>query len=154
MLEFNKGERLVVTEDFEYDGTSFLAGMTGTVLKFHADRGYAGIVSIEWDHEDKQNFHTCGGLCLSSRGYNLDAYEAKLGPITLDIKTNPLPDDPRLRGIAIKIKQMETRFKQRQLAKLKQKEQEDEVSQSIPVQDGIDISEITSAGTWVSTSSF
>jgi hypothetical protein len=154
MLEFNKGERLVVTEDFEYDGTSFIAGMTGTILKFHPDRGYAGIVSVEWDHEDKQNFHTCGGLCLSSRGYNLDAYEAKLGPITLDIKTNPLPDDPRLRGIAIKIKQMETRFKQRQLAKLKQKEQEDEVSQSIPVQDGIDISEITSAGTWVSTSSF
>jgi hypothetical protein len=154
MLEFNKGERLVVTEDFEYDGTSFIAGMTGTILKFHPDRGYAGIVSIEWDHEDKQNFHTCGGICLSSRGYNLDAYEAKLGPITLDIKANPLPDDPRLRGIAIKIKQMETRFKQRQLAKLKQKEQEDEVSQSIPVQDGIDISEITSSGSWRSASPF
>jgi hypothetical protein len=154
MLEFNKGERLVVTEDFEYDSASFIAGMTGTIIKFHPDRGYAGIVSILWDHEDKQNFHTCGGLCPSSRGYNLDAYEAKLGPITLDIKANPLPDDPRLRGIAIKIKQMETRFKQRQLAKLKQKEQEDEVSQSISVQDGIDISEITSSGSWRSTSPF
>jgi hypothetical protein len=154
MLEFNKGERLVVTEDFEYDGTSFIAGMTGTILKFHPDRGYAGIVSVEWDHEDKQNFHTCGGLCPSSRGYNLDAYEAKLGPITLDIKANPLPDDPRLRGIAIKIKQMETRFKQRQLAKLKQKEQANEVSQSVSLQDEIDISEITSSGSWVPTGSF
>jgi hypothetical protein len=154
MLEFNKGERLVVTEDFEYDGTSFIAGMTGTILKFHPDRGYAGIVSIEWDHEDKQNFHSCGGICLSSRGYNLDVHDAKLGPITLDIKANPLPDDPRLRGIAIKIKQMETRFKQRQLAKLKLKEQANEVSQSVSLQDEIDISEITSSGSWVPTGSF
>jgi hypothetical protein len=49
---------------------------------------------------------------------------------------------------------METRFKIKQLAKLKQKEQADEVSQSISVQDGIDISEITSSGSWVPTSPF
>ena len=122
MMEYIKGERVIVTDDFEYDNVTFIAGMTGTILTFHSDRGVSGIVSIEWDHEDKQNFHTCGGICLNNRGYNLDAYEAKLGPITLDIKANPLPDDPRLRGIAIKIKQMETRFKQRQLSKLKQKE--------------------------------
>jgi hypothetical protein len=154
MLEFNKGERLVVTEDFDYDGTSFLAGMTGTVLKFHTDRGYAGIVSVEWDHDDKQNFHSCGGLSLVQRGYNLDVHEAKLGPITTDIKANPLPDDPRLRGIAIKIKQMETRFKIQQLQKLKQKEQEDEVYKSVSLQDGVIISESPSSGSWVPTSSF
>jgi hypothetical protein len=154
MLEFNKGDKVVVTEDFEYDGTSFIAGMTGTIIKFHPDRGYAGIVSILWDHEDKQNFHTCGGLCPSSRGYNLDVHESKLGPITTDVKANPLPDDPRLRGIAIKIKQMETRFKQRQLAKLKQKEQEDEVYKSVSLQDGVIISESPSSITWSSTSSF
>jgi len=154
MLEFNKGERLIVTENFVYDGTSFIAGMTGTVLKYHPDRGYAGIVSVEWDHDDKQNLHSCGGLCPSNRGYNLDVHDAKLGPISLDIKANPLPDDPRLRGIAIKIKQMETRFKQRQLAKLKQKEQANEISQSISVQDGIVIGSIPSNISWVSTSSF
>jgi hypothetical protein len=153
-MKYIKGERLIVTEDFEYDGTSFIAGMTGTVLKFHMDRGVEGIISIEWDHEDKQNFHTCGGICLTSRGYNLDAYEAKLGPLGIDVKANPLPDDPRLRGIAIKIKQMETRFKNKQLAKLKQKEKSHEVSQSISVQDGIDISESTGSLTWSSTSSF
>jgi hypothetical protein len=140
-MTFNKGDRIVVTEDFEYDGASFIAGMTGTVLKFHSDRGVAGMCSIEWDHEDKQNFHSCGGLSLAQRGYNLDLHEAKLGPITTDIKANPLPDDPRLRGIAIKIKQMETRFKIRQLAKLKQKEQEDEVYKSVSLQDGVIISE-------------
>ncbi len=144
MLKFNKGERLVVTEDFEYDSATFLTGMTGTVLKFHSDRGVSGIVSVEWDHDDKQNFHSCGGLCLTHRGYNLDVHDAKLGPITLDIKANPLPDDPRLRGIAIKIKQMETRFKQRQLSKLKQKEQEDEVYKSVSLQDGVIISSIPS----------
>lgn len=122
MTTFNKSDKVVVTDDFEYDGATFLAGMTGTVLKFHSDRGVGGLVSIEWDHEDKQNFHTCGGLCVDHRGYNLDLYDAKLGPLGVDVKANPLPDDPRLRGIAIKIKQMETRFKNRQLQKLKQKE--------------------------------
>ena len=120
-MEYNRGDKVVVTDDFEYDNVTFLAGMTGTVLKFHTDRGISGIVSIEWDHEDKQNFHSCGGLSILSRGYNLDVFEAKLGPIGVDIKANPLPDDPRLRGIAIKIKQMETRFKNRQLQKLKEK---------------------------------
>jgi hypothetical protein len=154
MLEFNKGERLIVTEDFDYDGASFIAGMTGTILKYHPDRGYAGIVSVEWDHDDKQNLHSCGGLCPSNRGYNLDVHDAKLGPISLDIKANPLPDDPRLRGIAIKIKQMETRFKVRQLAKLKQKEQADEISQSVSLQDGIVVSTSSFPSSWVSTSSF
>jgi hypothetical protein len=132
-MEYNKGDKVVVTDDFEYDGASFIAGMTGTIIKFHSDRGVWGVVSILWDHEDKQNFHTCGGLCPSNRGYNLDVYEAKLGPITLDIKANPLPDDPRLRGIAIKIKQMETRFKIQQLQKLKLKEMTNEISQGVPV---------------------
>lgn len=121
-MEYIKGDKVVVTEDFEYDNATFLAGMTGTVLKFHSDRGVGGLVSIEWDHEDKQNFHSCGGLSLANRGYNLDLHEAKLGPLGIDVQANPLPDDPRLRGIAIKIKQMETRFKTRQLQKLKQKE--------------------------------
>lgn len=122
-MDFNKGDKVVVTEDFEYDNATFLAGMTGTVLKYHSDRLHVcGIVSIEWDHEDKQNFHSCGGLCLANRGYNLDVFEARLGPFSVDVQANPLPDDPRLRGIAIKIKQMETRFKNRQLQKLKDKE--------------------------------
>jgi hypothetical protein len=153
-MKYIKGERVIVTEDFEYDSATFLTGMTGTILKYHPDRGIGGMCSIEWDHEDKQNFHSCGGLCPSSRGYNLDLHEAKLGPITADVKANPLPDDPRLRGIAIKIKQMETRFKIRQLAKLKQKEQADEISQSISVQDGLSISQITSAISRMSTSLF
>jgi hypothetical protein len=143
-MEYNKGDKIVVTDDFDYDSATFLTGMTGTVLKFHSDRGIGGMISIEWDHEDRQNFHSCGGLSLSYRGYNLDLHEAKLGPIGVAIDANPLPDDPRLRGIAIKIKQMETRFKQRQLAKLKQKEQEDEIYKSISLQDGVIISSIPS----------
>jgi hypothetical protein len=154
MMTFNKGDKIVVTDDFDYDSATFLTGMTGTVLKFHSDRGIGGMISIEWDHEDKQNFHSCGGLCLNHRGYNLDVHDAKLGPITLDIKANPLPDDPRLRGIAIKIKQMETRFKVRQLAKLKQKEQANEVSQSVSLQDGIVVSTSSFPSSWVSESSF
>ena len=153
-MDFIKGDKIVVTDDFEYDGATFLTGMTGTVLKFHSDRGVGGIVSIEWDHEDKQNFHSCGGLCLTHRGYNLDAYEARLGPIGTDVKANPLPDDPRLRGIAIKIKQMETRFKNRQLQKLKDKELAHEISQSFSVQNGLNLSSSSSSISWGTTSSF
>jgi hypothetical protein len=153
-MDFIKGDKIVVTDDFEYDGATFLAGMTGTVLKFHSDRGVGGVVSIEWDHEDKQNFHSCGGLCLTHRGYNLDAYEARLGPIGTDVKANPLPDDPRLRGIAIKIKQMETRFKNRQLQKLKDKELAHEISQSFSVQNGLNLSSSSSTISWGTTSSF
>lgn len=153
-MDFNKGDKIVVTDDFEYDGATFLAGMTGTVLKFHSDRGVGGVVSIEWDHEDKQNFHSCGGLCLTHRGYNLDAFEARLGPIGTDVNANPLPDDPRLRGIAIKIKQMETRFKMRQLQKLKEKESSDEVYKSVSLQAGVVVSSIPSSLTWSTTSSF
>lgn len=120
-MEYKQGDKIVVTDDFEYDGANFLAGMTGTVLKFHSDKGVGGVVSIEWDHEDRLNFHSCCGLSLTNQGFNLEAHKAKLGPIGTDVKVNPLPDDPRLRGIAIKIKQMETRFKNRQLQKLKEK---------------------------------
>jgi hypothetical protein len=132
-MKYIKGERVIVTEDFEYDSATFLTGMTGTVLKFHSDRGIGGMISIEWDHEDKQNFHSCGGLSLSYRGYNLDLHEAKLGPIGVAVDANPLPEDPRLRGIAIKIKQMEARFKTQQLQKLKLKEMANEISQGVPV---------------------
>lgn len=153
-MDFNKGDKIVVTDDFEYDGATFLAGMTGTVLKFHSDRGVGGIVSIEWDQEDKQNFHSCGGLSLSHRGYNLDAFAARIGLIGTETIGNPLPDDPRLRGIAIKIKQMETRFKNRQLQKLKEKESSDEVYKSVSLQDGVVVSSIPSSLTWSSSSSF
>lgn len=120
-MEYNKGDKIVVTEDFDYDNAIFLTGMTGTVLKFHSDNGISGIVTIEWDHEDKQNFHSCGGLCLTHRGYNLDAHYIRLGPVGSDVKANPLPTDPRLRSICLKIKQMETRFKLKQLQNLKEK---------------------------------
>jgi hypothetical protein len=119
-MSFFRGDKIVVTENFDWDNASFMIGMTGTVLKMH-ERGDRKIVSIEWDHEDKQNFHSCGGLCLSYRGYNLDAERSGIALASEAEMGNPLPDDPRLRGICIKIKQMEARFKLKQLQKLKEK---------------------------------
>jgi len=122
-MSFIKGDKIVVTENFDWDSASFLVGMTGTVLKVH-NRNDIKIVSIEWDHEDRQNFHSCGGLCLSYRGYNLNAETCSLALASDEADMgNPLPDDPRLRGICIKIKQMEHRFKLKQLQKLKDKEE-------------------------------
>lgn len=119
-MSFIKGDKIVVTENFDWDSASFLVGMTGTVLKVH-DRNGIKIVSIEWDHEDRQNFHSCGGLSLSRRGYNLNAETCSIALASEAAMGNPLPDDPRLRGICIKIKQMEHRFKLKQLQKLKEK---------------------------------
>lgn len=119
MSNFIKGDKIVVTDGFDWDGTTFLPGMTGTVLKMH-NRNDRQIVSIEWDHDDRANFHSCGGLCPSYRGYNLDVEKANLALASEINMGNPLPDDPRLRGICIKIKQMETRFKLRQERKKSQ----------------------------------
>jgi hypothetical protein len=152
-MEYNRGDKVVVTEPFDWDNASFMVGMTGTVLKVHQRHGI-NIVSIEWDHEDKVHFHSCGGLCLNNRGYNLNAESSSLALASEADMGNPLPDDPRLRGICIKIKQMEHRFKLKQLQKLKDKELAHEISQSISVQDGVVILDEISSITWSSTSSF
>lgn len=153
-MEYKQGDKIVVTEDFQWDSASFIIGMTGTVLKVHI-RESRKILAIEWDHDDRSNFHSCGGLCRSYRGYNLDQDRCSIALASeTEALGNPLPDDPRLRGIAIKIKQMETRFKNRQLQKLKDKESSDEVYKSVSLQAGVVVSSIPSSLTWSSTSSF
>lgn len=117
MSNFTIGDKIVVTEDFRFDEVKFIVGQTGTIVSIIDEQDYYdnGTLSIQWDFLNN-NFHSCGDLCPVGTGYNVSVRRAKI-MLAQPSTGNPLPEDPRLRGIALKILQMETRFKQRQLAK-------------------------------------
>ena len=118
MSNFNIGDLIVVTEEFWFDEVKFREGQTGTIVNVaYSDDKYddGGILSIHWDFSNG-SFHSCNGACPNKSGYNVSVNRAKI-MLAQPSTGNPLPADPRLRGIALKIIQMETRFKQRQLAK-------------------------------------
>jgi hypothetical protein len=122
MSNFTIGDHIIVTDDFRFDEVKFKEGQTGTIVDINMgeDRWEGGTLSIQWDFSNG-NFHSCNGACPVGTGYNITVNRAKIA-LAQPSTGNPLPADPRLRGIALKILQMETRFKRRQEAK---KAQED-----------------------------
>jgi hypothetical protein len=120
MSNFTIGDKIVVTDDFRFDEVKFKVGQTGTIvdIKLNHDKYEGGTLSIQWDFQN-HNFHSCQGLCSIGTGYNVTVNRAKI-MLQQSSTGNPLPDDPRLRGIALKIIQMETRFKLRQERKKSQ----------------------------------
>ena len=114
-------DEFVVTQSFKWDGMNFRIGQKGTIKHISEEDDVLGMHSryfIKWDHED-QRLHDCDGYCPLYHGWCIDInmldgnskliYESKA--------VNPLPDDPRLRGIALKIIQLERKFKKAQDAK-------------------------------------
>jgi hypothetical protein len=120
MSNYTIGDAIVVTEDFEFDEVTFKEGQTGTIVDIREDVDYydGGTLSIQWDFTNR-HFHHCSHLCPVGTGYNVAIKRAKIA-LNQPSAGNPLPADPRLRGIALKILQMETRFKRRQEAKKSQ----------------------------------
>ena len=117
MSNFTIGDHIIVTDDFRFDEVNFKTGQTGTIVDINMgeDRWEGGTLSIQWDFSNR-NFHSCQGKCPILTGYNVTVNRAKIA-LAQPSTGNPLPEDPRLRGIALKILQMETRFKRRQEAK-------------------------------------
>lgn len=117
MSNFTIGDKIVVTDNFVFDEVKFKVGQTGTIVDINIDddRYEGGTLSIQWDFSNG-SFHSCNGHCPARTGYNVTANRAKI-MLAQPSTGNPLPADPRLRGIALKILQMETRFKRRQEAK-------------------------------------
>lgn len=117
MSNFTIGDKIVVTEDFRFDEVKFKEGQTGTIVDISIgdDRYEGGTLSIQWDFPNG-SFHSCNGNCPNKSGYNVTVNRAKI-MLAQPSTGNPLPADPRLRGIALKIIQMETRFKRKQEAK-------------------------------------
>lgn len=113
---YNLGDIIIVTETFKHDGCIFNIGDKGQVVDLYNKRHYIG---IHWlDGKKYKEFHSCGGTCPDKSGYNIDL-EFLEGYTALDmgedgVKGNPLPTDPRLRGIALKIIQLDIKFKRYQ----------------------------------------
>ena len=120
MNNFTIGDKIIVTNDFEFDEVKFKVGQTGTIVNIieEEDRYGGGTISIQWDFGNRR-FHSCQGHCPGGTGYNVTINDAKIA-LAQPSTGNPLPADPRLRGIALKIIQMETRFKLKQEAKKSQ----------------------------------
>ena len=120
--QYKIDDEFVVTNSFEWDGMKFKIGQTGTIKHFSIENGdfYENDPRyfVAWDHED-QRLHDCGGFCPLYHGWCIESnkllYNSRL--VYESKATNPLPDDPRLRGIALKIIQLERKFKKSQDAK-------------------------------------
>lgn len=122
---FSIGDFFTVLTPFSYDGKDFSPDKQGRILYIEHDvwdgstRYY-----IEWTHTEN-GFHTCEGRCQSGYGWCIPTEKVDRNCISKSetATKNPLPEDPRLRGIALKIIQLETKFKRYQeLKKSKQLE--------------------------------
>lgn len=115
---YNIGDIIVVTETFKHDGCTFKVGDRGKVI----DNGFASYqhyLGIEWlDGKTYRYFHSCDGNCSKHSGYNIDTrlleLNTSLEAVDTSVVPNPLPTDPRLRGIALKIIQLDCKFKRYQ----------------------------------------
>lgn len=113
---YNLGDIIVVTENFKHDGCTFKLGDRGKVVDNVIFPHYLG---IEWlDGKTNKHFHSCGGNCSEHSGYNVDIrlleLNTSLEAVDPSVVPNPLPTDPRLRGIALKIIQLDSKFKRYQ----------------------------------------
>lgn len=113
---YNLGDIIVVTEKFKHDACTFYVGDRGKVVDIAIASHYLG---IEWlDGKISSNFHSCAGTCSKHSGYNVDIrlleLYTSLEAVDTSVVLNPLPTDPRLRGIALKIIQLDDKFKRYQ----------------------------------------
>ena len=109
---YNIGDTIVVDEEFEYDGVDFYAGDQGTIIGIEQN-----FIGISWINRKEGSFHDFNGLhstntcwCIAERILKKKAHVEVLK----EANGNPLPEDPRLRGIALKIVQLESKFKRYQ----------------------------------------
>ena len=111
--KYNIGDEFKVVSRFTQDGKHFNVGHSGTIVGSYS----YGMYDIQWNHTNR-GFHNCGGRCKSGTGWCVPQIIIDLDTelIELELK-NPLPEDPRLRGIALKIIQLENKFKKQQEAK-------------------------------------
>lgn len=121
IVRYKIDDEFVVTHSFKWDDMNFRIGQKGTIKHISEENDDLGMslrYFIEWEHEDRR-FHDCGGYCPLHHGWCIDItrLEGNSKLIYESKAVNPLPDDPRLRGIALKIIQLERKFKKAQDAK-------------------------------------
>ena len=119
MVRYDIGDEIKVVKGFNYDNSIFRKGDIGTIvhLEYNEEQDYSQYF-IQWTHTQK-NFHDCAGYCPMGFGWcvSSEVLDINTQPLKELISKNPLPEDPRLRGIALKIIQLEKKFKRKQDAK-------------------------------------
>ena len=119
MVRYDIGDEIKVVKGFDYDNSIFRKGDIGTIvhLEYDEEQDYSQYF-IQWTHTQK-NFHDCAGYCPMGFGWcvSSEVLDSNTQPLEELISKNPLPDNPRLRGIALKIIQLEKKFKRKQDAK-------------------------------------
>lgn len=120
MALYNIGDEFEVISSFKFEGKSFATSRKGIVKEIIDDDWTKEIrYYTQWDFKDP-GFHDCGGHCTYGYGWCVDSIVLERHTqLILDTSSsaNPLPEDPRLRGIALKIIQLEKKFKRKQEAK-------------------------------------
>lgn len=109
---YNIGDTIVVDKIFEYDGIDFFAGDRGTIIEI--DRFF---IAISWENKHDPEFHDYNGHHSTSTCWCIPDHVLKKKAhveVLKEANGNPLPEDPRLRGIALKIIQLDNKFKRYQ----------------------------------------
>ncbi len=120
---FSIGDFFTVLTPFSCDGKVFSTGKQGTILHIeHDDWDGSNRYFIEWTHTEN-GFHDCAQRCQSGYGWAIPTEKVDWNCISESetATKNPLPENPRLRSIALKIIQLDTKFKRYQ--ELKKSEQ-------------------------------
>lgn len=109
---YNIGDTIIIDEEFEYDSVDFYIGNQGTVVGIEQN-----FIAISWTNKNNSSFHDFNGTSLVNTCWCIPAHVLKKKAhveFLKEVNGNPLPEDPRLRGIALKIVQLESKFKRYQ----------------------------------------
>jgi hypothetical protein len=111
-MSFNIGDRVHPISDSDFDQFG-----EGTIVSKYDMGGYY----INWDnandHTYPYTFRDNGIARTYDNVYMLFDDRFELVDVNIAINKPPLPSDPRLRGICLKIRELDRKFKQRQEAK-------------------------------------
>lgn len=109
-MSFNIGDRVRPIDDRDFNSFG-----EGTIVSKYNDEEYY----INWDNNNgstySQGFRRNGEVLTYTSIYMMSGDRIELASNA--ITRPPLPSDPRLRGICLKIRELDRKFKQRQEAK-------------------------------------
>lgn len=112
-MSFNIGDRVRPISDRDFSDFG-----EGTIVAEYSPGGYY----INWDHPNGSTYHNSFKGNNNTRENYTNVYMMFYETIELlsdAIDRPPLPTDPRLRGICLKIRQLDKKFKDRQEHKAK-----------------------------------
>ena len=109
-MNFSIGDRVRPIDDRDFNSFG-----EGTIVATYNDEGYY----INWDNNNgntySQGFRRDSEVHTYTNIYMMFSDRVELVSDAID--RPPLPSDPRLRGICLKIRELDKKFKQRQQAK-------------------------------------